>query len=63
MSVHYFRLIKELALLGYFTSEIGYRQAMRYVETPGRYGPCAPAGYSCARGWCAPASGSFRPTP
>ena len=40
--VHYFRLMKELALLGFFTSEIGYRQAMRYVETPGRYDPCAP---------------------
>ncbi|MEO5904318.1 MAG: gluconate 2-dehydrogenase subunit 3 family protein, partial [Gemmatimonadaceae bacterium] len=31
---------KELALLGYFTSEIGYTKAMRYVETPGRYEPC-----------------------
>jgi Gluconate 2-dehydrogenase subunit 3 len=40
--VHYFRMMKELALLGYFTSEIGYRQAMRYIETPGRYDPCAP---------------------
>jgi Gluconate 2-dehydrogenase subunit 3 len=40
--VHYFRLMKELALLGYFTSEIGYRQAMRYIESPGRYDPCAP---------------------
>jgi len=40
--VHYFRLMKELALVGYFTSEIGYRQAMRYMETPGRYDPCAP---------------------
>jgi hypothetical protein len=39
---HYFRMMKELALLGYFTSEIGYRQAMRYIETPGRYDPCAP---------------------
>lgn len=39
---HYFRMMKELALLGYFTSEIGYRQAMRYVETPGRYEPCVP---------------------
>jgi hypothetical protein len=39
---HYFRMIKELALLGYFTSEIGYTQAMRYVETPGRYDPCVP---------------------
>ncbi|MCY3565850.1 MAG: gluconate 2-dehydrogenase subunit 3 family protein [Gammaproteobacteria bacterium] len=39
---HFFRMMKELALLGYFTSEIGYMQAMRYVETPGRFDPCAP---------------------
>ena len=39
---HYFRMIKELTLLGYFTSEIGYTQAMRYVETPGRFDPCIP---------------------
>jgi hypothetical protein len=39
---HYFRMLKELTLLGYFTSEIGYTQAMRYAETPGRYDPCAP---------------------
>lgn len=39
---HYFRMMKELALLGYFTSEIGYTRAMRYMETPGRFDPCAP---------------------
>jgi hypothetical protein len=39
---HYFRMMKELALLGYFTSEVGYKQAMRYVETPGRYDRCVP---------------------
>lgn len=39
---HYFRMMKELALLGYFTSEVGCKQAMRYVETPGRYEPCVP---------------------
>ena len=39
---HYFRMMKELALLGYFTSEIGYNQAQRYVETPGRFDPCVP---------------------
>ena len=39
---HYFRMIKELTLVGYFTSEIGYTQAMRYTETPGRYDPCVP---------------------
>ena len=39
---HYFRMMKELALLGYFTSEIGYTRAMRYREAPGRFDPCAP---------------------
>jgi hypothetical protein len=39
---HYFRMMKELALLGYFTSEIGYTQAQRYVESPGRFDPCVP---------------------
>jgi hypothetical protein len=37
---HYFRMLKELTLLGYFTSEIGCTQAQRYVETPGRFEPC-----------------------
>jgi len=35
-------LMKELTLLGYFTSEIGCSQAMRYRETPGRFDPCVP---------------------
>jgi hypothetical protein len=39
---HYFRMMKELALLGYFTSEIGYTKAMRYIESPGRFDPCTP---------------------
>ena len=39
---HYFRMMKELTLLGYFTSEIGYTQAMRYIESPGRFDPNAP---------------------
>lgn len=39
---HYFRMMKELALLGYFTSEIGCKQAQHYAETPGRYDPCIP---------------------
>lgn len=37
---HYFRMMKELTLLGYFTSEIGCKQARRYVETPGRFDAC-----------------------
>lgn len=39
---HWFRMMKELSMLGFFTSEIGYTKAMRYVETPGRYDPCVP---------------------
>jgi hypothetical protein len=39
---HYFRMMKELALLGYFTSEVGCTQALRYVESPGRFDPCIP---------------------
>jgi hypothetical protein len=39
---HYFRLMKELTLLGYFTSEIGATQALRYVESPGKYEGCIP---------------------
>jgi hypothetical protein len=38
----YFRMMKELSLLGYFTSEIGCTQAQVYEETPGRYDPCLP---------------------
>jgi len=39
---HYFRMMKELTLLGYFTSEIGATKAMRYMESPGRYDGCIP---------------------
>jgi hypothetical protein len=39
---HYFRMMKELTLLGYFTSEIGCTKAQRYVESPGRFDPCVP---------------------
>lgn len=36
----YILMIKDLTLLGYFTSEIGATQALRFIETPGRYDPC-----------------------
>lgn len=39
---HYFRMMKELTLLGFFTSEVGCTKALRYIESPGRYDPCAP---------------------
>jgi hypothetical protein len=34
---HYFRMMKELTLLGYFTSEVGATQALRYLPVPGKY--------------------------
>lgn len=39
---HYFRMMKELTLMGYFTSEIGTKQARRYAPVPGRYDGCIP---------------------
>ena len=39
---HWFRMLKELTLLGFFTSEVGMTQALRYVESPGRFDPCVP---------------------
>ena len=39
---HYFRMMKELTLWGYFTSEIGAKQALRYVAVPGKYEGCIP---------------------
>jgi Gluconate 2-dehydrogenase subunit 3 len=40
--VHYFRMLKELTLLGYFTSKPGCTQAKRYMPVPGKYIGCVP---------------------
>jgi Gluconate 2-dehydrogenase subunit 3 len=37
---HYFRMMKELTLLGFFTSEVGATKALRYVAVPGRFDAC-----------------------
>ncbi len=39
---HYFRVLKELTVLGYFSSEIGATQALRYIEVPGRFSGAEP---------------------
>ena len=39
---HYFALMKQLTLLGFFTSKPGATQALRYVAVPGRYEGCMP---------------------
>jgi hypothetical protein len=39
---HYFRMMKELTIWGYFTSEPGATKALRYIAVPGRYEGCIP---------------------
>ncbi len=36
----FFKIMKELTLLGYFTSEVGAKQALAFVDVPGRYEGC-----------------------
>ena len=40
--VHSFRMMKELTLLGYFTSKPGCTLAKRYMPVPGKYIGCVP---------------------
>ena len=37
---HWFRTMKELTLLGYYTSEAGLTKELGYVQVPGRYEGC-----------------------
>ncbi|NCI47776.1 gluconate 2-dehydrogenase subunit 3 family protein [Sediminibacterium soli] len=39
---HYFRMMKEMTMLGFFTSEAGATKALRYVAVPGKYEGCIP---------------------
>jgi hypothetical protein len=34
---HYFTMMKQLTLLGFFTSEPGCKEALRYIAIPGKY--------------------------
>ena len=36
----FFPLAKELTMLGYFSSEIGAKQALVYLDVPGKYEAC-----------------------
>src|SRR5690606_12262687 len=36
----FFKRVRELVFLGYYTSEIGVAKALDYLPTPGRYEPC-----------------------
>jgi hypothetical protein len=39
---HYYSMIKQLTLWGYFSSEIGMKQALRFLPVPGRYDGALP---------------------
>jgi hypothetical protein len=39
---HYFTMMKQLTLTGFFTSKPGATQALRYVAVPGKYEGCVP---------------------
>ena len=39
---HYFALMKQLTLWGYFTSEAGSTKALRYLPVPGKFEGCIP---------------------
>jgi hypothetical protein len=40
LPAHYFTLMKQLTLWGYFTSKEGVTQALNYTPVPGRFDPC-----------------------
>lgn len=42
LPAHYFTMMKQLTLVGYFSSEIGCTQALRYTPVPGRYSGSVP---------------------
>jgi Gluconate 2-dehydrogenase subunit 3 len=35
--LHYYTMIKQLTLTGYFTSEMGMKEALRFLPVPGKY--------------------------
>ena len=46
----FFRTMKELTLLGYYTSQIGATQELKYAQVPGRFEGCVPLS-SIGRAW------------
>jgi hypothetical protein len=46
----FFRTMKELTLLGYYTSPVGATQELKYVQVPGRFDGCVPKA-TIGRAW------------
>lgn len=41
-NMNFYRKLKELTLLGFFTSKPGATETLRYIQTPGRFESCMP---------------------
>lgn len=39
---HFYTMLKQLTLFGFFTSRVGATEALRYIAIPGRYEGCTP---------------------
>lgn len=46
----FFRMMKELTILGYYSSELGATKELRYEQVPGRFEGCVPLA-SVGRAW------------
>ena len=42
VQTHFFTMLNQLTVWGFFSSEVGATQALRYVPIPGRYEGCMP---------------------
>ncbi len=47
----FFRAIKELTVVGYYTSEIGATQELEFLEIPGNYDGCVPISELSGKTW------------
>lgn len=47
----YFRMVKQLTVWGYFSSEIGSKQALNYLPVPGRYEACVTIDQATTKAW------------
>ena len=45
---HFFRTMKELTVVGYYTSQIGATKELRHASIPGRFDGCVPVGKTWA---------------
>jgi len=47
----YYRMVKQLTVWGYFSSEIGAKQALAYLPVPGRYEACVTIDHATTKAW------------